>query len=150
MLKDWDLERTGWHDGHLDYPETLQPGVGRFNMGETGNFISIPMAIKALEQIHAWDVGEINSSLRRITEAIIERTRNLGLVPPNVEHRAGHMTGMRLAPGIAHDDFEGIQQRFAEKQIYLSVRGNYLRIAPHLQVNDEDIDRLISALTDVL
>ena len=57
---------------------------------------------------------------------------------------------MRLAPGIAHDDFEGIQQRFAEKQIYLSVRGNYLRIAPHLQVNDEDIDRLISALTDVL
>ncbi len=150
MLKDWDLERTGWHDGHLDYPETLQPGVGRFNMGETANFISIPMAIKALEQIHAWDVGEINSSLRRITEAIIERTRNLGLVPPNVEHRAGHMTGMRLAPGIAHDDFEGIQQRFAEKQIYLSVRGNYLRIAPHLQVNDEDIDRLISALTDVL
>ena len=147
MLEDWSVD---WHDGHLDYPETWQPGVGRFNMGETTNYISIPMAIKALEQIHAWGVGAINSSLRRITETIIERTRNLGLVPPTVEHRAGHMTGMRLAPGIEHNDFEGIQQRLAEKQIYLSVRGSYLRIAPHLHVNDDDIDRLISGLADVL
>ena len=60
------------------------------------------------------------------------------------------MTGFRLAPGFVHDDFEGIQQRLAAKQIYLSVRGDYLRIAPHLQVNDEDIDRLISELADLL
>jgi selenocysteine lyase/cysteine desulfurase len=108
------------------------------------------MAIKALEQIHAWTVGEINSSLRRITETIIARTKTLGLVPPRADHRAGHMAGLRLAPGFVHDDFEGIQQRLAAKQIYLSVRGDYLRIAPHLHVKDDDIDRLISALADVL
>ena len=147
MLEGWGVD---WQDGHLDYPDTLQPGVGRFNMGETANFITIPMAIKALEQMHAWKVDEINSSLRRITETIIERTKTLGLIPPGVNHRAGHMTGLRLAPGIAHDDFEGIQQRLAAQQIYLSVRGGYLRIAPHLHVNDDDIDRLISALADVL
>ena len=147
MLEGWGVD---WQNGHLDYPDTWQPGVGRFNMGETANFISIPMAIKALEQMHAWKVSEINSSLRRITEAIIERTKNLGLIPPNVGHRSGHMTGLRLAPGIAHDDFEGIQQRLAVKRIYLSVRGDYLRIAPHLHVNDDDIDRLISELADVL
>ena len=147
MVEGWGVD---WQDGHLDYPDTLQPGVGRFNMGESDNFMSVPMAIKALEQMHAWKVSEINSSLRRITETIIERTRNLGLVPPNIDHRAGHMTGFRLAPGFFHDDFEGIQQRLAAKQIYLSVRGDYLRIAPHLQVNNEDIDRLISELVDVL
>ena len=147
MVEGWGVD---WQDGHLDYPDTLQPGVGRFNMGESDNFMSVPMAIKALEQMHAWKVSEINSSLRRITETIIDRTRNLGLVPPNIDHRAGHMTGFRLAPGFVHDDFEGIQQRLAAKQIYLSVRGDYLRIAPHLQVNDEDIDRLISELVDVL
>jgi selenocysteine lyase/cysteine desulfurase len=54
------------------------------------------------------------------------------------------------ASGFVHDDFEGIQQRLAAKRIYLSVRGDYLRIAPHLQVNDDDIDRLILALADVL
>ena len=147
MVEGWGVD---WQDGHLDYPDTLQPGVGRFNMGESDNFMSVPMAIKALEQMHAWKVSEINSSLRRITETIIDRTRNLGLVPPNIDHRAGHMTGFRLAPGFVHDDFEGIQQRLAAKQIYLSVRGDYLRIAPHLQVNNEDIDRLISELVDVL
>ena len=145
MMEGWGVD---WLEGHLEYPDILQPGVGRFNMGESDNFVSVPMAISALEQVHAWKVGDINSSLRRITETIIERTRNLGLVPPGADHRAGHMTGFRLAPGIDHDDFEGIQQRLAAKQIYLSIRGNYLRIAPHLHVNDDDIDRLISALTD--
>ena len=147
MVEGWGVD---WQDGHMNYPDTLQPGVGRFNMGESDNFMSVPMAIKALEQIHAWKVCEINSSLRRITEIIIDRTRNLGLVPPNVNHRAGHMTGFRLAPGFVHDNFEGIQQRLAAKQIYLSIRGDYLRIAPHLQVNDKDIDRLISELVDAL
>ena len=147
MVEGWGVD---WQDGHMNYPDTLQPGVGRFNMGESDNFMSVPMAIKALEQIHTWKVCKINSSLRRITEIIIDRTRNLGLVPPNVNHRAGHMTGFRLAPGFVHPNFEGIQQRLATKQIYLSVRGNYLRIAPHLQVNDKDIDRLISELVDAL
>ena len=148
MLEGWGVD---WVDGHLDYPEGWQPGAGRFNMGETANFISLPMAIKALEQIHAWDVREINASLRNISETIIERTDNLGLNAPSAKHRAGHMTGLRLSAGATPCGIDDhLQQRLADKQVYLSVRGDYLRIAPHLHVNEADIDRLISALADVL
>lgn len=147
MLEGWGVD---WRDGHLDYPEGWQPGAGRFNMGETANFISTPMAIKALEQVQAWEVGEINASLRRITETIIERTSNLGLTAPGADHRAGHMTGLRLAPGAKQRDFDDLQKRLEDKQVYLSVRGDFLRIAPHLHVNDADIDRLVAALADTL
>ncbi len=139
-----------WQNGHMHYPVGWQSGAGRFNMGETANLISLPMAILALEQLHAWDVGEINKSLRRITETIIERTGNLGLTAPAVDHRAGHLTGLRLSAGADERDIEDIQQRLAEKQVYLSARGDSLRIAPHLHVSDEDIDRLVSALADVV
>ena len=139
-----------WQNGHMHYPEGWQPGAGRFNMGETANLISLPMAITALEQLHAWDIGEINASLCRITETIIERTSNLGMIAPTAERRAGHMTGLRFAPGAGRGDIEDIQQGLADKQVYLSVRGDALRIAPHLHVNDADIDRLVSALTDIL
>jgi selenocysteine lyase/cysteine desulfurase len=147
MLEGWGVD---WRDGHMDYPEGWQPGAGRFNMGETANFISMPMAIKALEQMHAWEVAEINASLRRITETIIERTDNFGLVAPNAKHRAGHMTGLRLAAGADRSQIDELEQRLADKQIYLSVRGDSLRIAPHLHVNNDDIDRLVSALADSL
>ena len=147
MLEGWGVD---WRDGHLDYPEGWQPGAGRFNMGETANFISTPMAIKALEQVQAWEVGEINASLRRITETVIERTSNLGLTAPGTDHRAGHMTGLRLAPGAKRRDFDDLQKRLEDKQVYLSVRGDFLRIAPHLHVNDADIDRLVAALADTL
>jgi selenocysteine lyase/cysteine desulfurase len=134
----------------MHYPEAWQPGASRFNMGETANLISLPMVITALEQLQAWGPGEINTSLRRITETIIERTSNLGLVAPAADMRAGHMTGLRLAPGAARSDIADMEQRMAEKHVYLSVRGDSLRIAPHLHVNDADIDRLVTALADVL
>jgi selenocysteine lyase/cysteine desulfurase len=139
-----------WRDGHLHYPEGWRPSAGRFNMGENANLISLPMAILALEQLQAWEVSETNASLRRITETIIERTSNLGLVAPAADMRAGHFTGLRLAPGAARSDITDMEQRLAEKQVYLSVRGDSLRIAPHLHVNDTDIDRLVTALADVL
>jgi selenocysteine lyase/cysteine desulfurase len=141
---------SDWQNGHMHYPEGWQPGAGRFNMGESTNFMAMPMAITAFKQLHTWTVSEINVSLRRITETIIERTSNLGLIAPAKEYRAGHLTGLRLAGGSARDGIEDIQQKLAEKNIYLSVRGDALRIAPHLHVSDTDIDRLVTALADTL
>ena len=141
---------SDWQNGHMHYPEGWQSGAGRFNMGESTNFIAMPMAITAFKQLHAWTVSEINVSLRRITETIIERTSNLGLIAPAKEYRAGHLTGLRLAAGSTRDNIEDIQQKLAEKHVYLSVRGDALRIAPHLHVSDTDIDRLVIALADTL
>ena len=141
---------SDWQNGHMHYPEGWQSGARRFNMGEATNFIAMPMAITAFKQLHAWTVSEINVSLRRITETIIERTSNLGLIAPAKEYRAGHLTGLRLAAGSTCDNIEDIQQKLAEKHVYLSVRGDALRIAPHLHVSDTDIDRLVIALADTL
>jgi selenocysteine lyase/cysteine desulfurase len=141
---------SDWQNGHMHYPEGWQQGAGRFNMGETANFIAMPMAIKALEQLQTWTVSDINASLGCITETIIERTGNLGLVAPTADRRAGHLTGLRLAAGSSRDGIADIQQNLAEKHVYLSVRGDALRIAPHLHINDTDIDRLVSALADTL
>ena len=143
MLEGWGAD---WSDGHLQYPNSWQPGTGRFNMGETANLISIPMAIAALEQIKAWTVEGIHTALSRITEMIIERTGDLGLAAPAAKMRAGHMTGLRFVEEGKRRNLDDIQRRLAAQQIYVSVRGDVIRIAPHLNVNDTDIDRLAEAL----
>jgi selenocysteine lyase/cysteine desulfurase len=119
-------------------------------MGESDNIISIPMTIVALKQIEDWGVREINSSLRRITETIIERTHELGLVAPTAEQRAGHMTGLRLVDSTRPNGLKDVQERLAARKVYISVRGDVIRIAPHLSVTDDDIDRLIMELAAVL
>jgi selenocysteine lyase/cysteine desulfurase len=147
MIEGWDVD---WNDGIMRYPESWQPGTGRFNMGESDNIISIPMTIVALKQIEDWGVREINSSLRRITETIIERTHELGLVAPTAEQRAGHMTGLRLVDSTRPNGLKDVQERLAARKVYISVRGDVIRIAPHLSVTDDDIDRLIMELAAVL
>ncbi len=139
-----------WRDGHMCYPADWSIGAGRFNMGETANFITMPMAIAGLKQIHVWGVDEINASLRLITESIIERTSSLGLIAPVPDKRAGHLTGLRLADKSRCSGIADVQQALEKKNVFLSLRGDALRIAPHLYVNEPDIHRLISALSDVL
>ena len=147
MLDGWGAD---WKNGHLDYPSNWQPGTARFNMGESANIITVPMAIAALDQITAWTVPEIYASLRRLTQTIVERTCDLGLMAPSELHRGGHMVGLRLAEKDNGKRLEDLQSRLADRKIYLSVRGDVIRIAPHLSVNETDIDRLISSLAEVL
>jgi len=102
------------------------------------------MDIKALEQMQAWEVGEINASQSRITETIIERLSNLGLTAPGTDHRTGYMTGLHLAPGAKRRKYDDLQMRLEENQVYLSVRGDFLftLIFDDL-LRDRYIDRLI-------
>lgn len=139
-----------WRDGHMVYPEHWRHGASRFNMGEFANFITMPMAVAALKQLETWTIGEINISLQQITEKIIEGTKDLGLVAPASDRRAGHLTGLRLAKRSTANPLHFLQGALAEKKVFLSVRGDTIRIAPHLHISDNDIERLITGLSEIL
>ena len=44
----------------------------------------------------------------------------------------------------------GLSKKLAEEQIFVSVRGDSIRIAPHLYNDHADVDRLFEALTRLL
>jgi selenocysteine lyase/cysteine desulfurase len=52
------------------------------------------------------------------------------------------MLGIRFPEGVPDD----LIDRFAQNKIYVSVRGNSIRISPHLYNTKEDIDKLFSTL----
>ena len=56
--------------------------------------------------------------------------------------RAGHFLGLVFEGGVP----EGTAQRFAEQKIFVSVRGNSVRVTPHLYNDEEDIERFLGAL----
>jgi len=140
------FSREGSEDfaGLINYRDEYRAGARRFDMGEAPNFVLAPMAIAALRQIVDWGVENIQQSLSVLTDMIALKAAELGCAPPPAENRVGHMIGIRLPNGIS----EGLIKRLSDARIYVSIRGDAIRIAPHLYNDESDIERLFSVLRE--
>jgi selenocysteine lyase/cysteine desulfurase len=130
----------------VDYRDEYQPGARRFDVGQRTNFELVPMAIAALEQLHSWQVGRVADAPSRVTGTIAARATTLGLDSLPAGQRGPHLLGVRLPESIRSD----VVARLAAVDCFAALRGETLRIAPHLHVTDADIDRLMNALTTVM
>jgi len=126
----------------VDYRDEYQPGARRFDVGQRTKFELLPMAIAALEQLHAWQVPRIAAALSELTARIAARAADLGLDPLPAARRGPHMLGVWLPESVR----TGIVAALAEANCFASVRGESLRIAPHLHNTDADVERLVTAL----
>ena len=55
-------------------------------------------------------------------------------------YRAKHLFGVKLADTM---DMETLQEQFKLNQVVVSVRGNYVRVSPHLYNTKEDLEKLV-------
>jgi len=128
--------------GLVNYRDDFQTGARRFDVGERSNFALMPMAFTALKQICDWQVPEIASTLSTLTAEIAQRAIALGLNVAPTHLRAGHMLGIRFPEGVPDD----LIDRLAQNKIYVSVRGNSIRISPHVYNTEHDIEKLFKTL----
>jgi selenocysteine lyase/cysteine desulfurase len=126
----------------VDYRDEYQPGARRFDVGERTKFELTPMAIAALEQLLQWQVPRVAAALAAVTEDIARRARELQLDPLPVDQRGPHMLGVRLSDDVRKRALPAL----ADAGCYAAVRGDSLRISPHLHTTAGDVDRLIAAV----
>lgn len=126
----------------VDYREDYRPGARRFDVGEFSQFTLVPMAAAALRQILAWGVGRIQESVSLLTDHAGRLAAEAGYVVAPREERLGHIIGIRLPRGLPG----GLLQQLASARVYVSVRGDSIRVAPHAYNDTADIDRLFAAL----
>ncbi len=141
------LNRAGSEDfsSLVLYAERYESGARRFDMGEFPNFVLVPMAIAALRQINEWQVGKIQQTLFMLTDSIAEKAIKLGC-SASLQDRVGHLIGIRLPKGVP----AGLGERLAEEKIYVSIRGDAIRIAPHLYNDAQDIEKLFAVLQKII
>lgn len=138
------LARAGSEDFSrlVEYTDEYRPGARRFDMGEFPQFVLVPMAIAALRQILSWNVEQIQAALAELTGKIAQTAAADGyrVLPP--DERCGHMIGIRHPNGIPSD----LARLLKEAKVFVSIRGDSIRIAPHLYNDLSDVDRLFEVL----
>lgn len=128
----------------VNYQPDYQPGARRFDVGERSNFIAVPMCIAALEQILAWGPGNIQAYCHALIAPYLPKWTALGYHTEHPDWRAAHLFGIELPPQVKPAD---VQQKLKEAGISVSVRGDFVRISPHVYNDAADMEALTEALS---
>lgn len=141
------INRAGSEDFSqlVDYRDEYQPGARRFDMGEKSNAPLLMGATAGLKYLIEQGVERISETLGAVTQGIADRTAELGLGSAPIGTRAAHFLSLDFPGGLPAD----LNQKLAAAQLYLSIRGQSLRVTPHLYNTPDDVDALLETLREM-
>lgn len=125
-----------------EFTDLYQPGARRFDMSAKSSFSNIAGALAALQQLDEWGITTICETLAATNGRIAEILASHGFKTTAADTRAPHFQGASLPA----TDPRRLAIRLVENGVYASVRGDHLRVAPHLYTDDEDLSRFDDAL----
>jgi len=129
----------------IHYEEAYQEGALRFDVGEKSNFILVPMMIAALKQLNKWKVENIQAYCEHITRASVEKLRERGFWIEHENFRGSHLIGIRVPAGF---DMQAARERLLKNRIYVSYRGDSIRLAPNVYNDESDVKKFVKVLCE--
>lgn len=124
----------------INYQSEYKPGANRYSVGEQSNFILLPMMLAALEQVLEWGVENIQTYCKELAKPVLPELLELGCRIEEEEWRCGQLFGIRLPE---HIDAEKLKATFEREKVYVSIRGDSIRISPHLYSEAKDFELLL-------
>ena len=127
----------------VDYQDDYQPGALRYDVGERSSFVLLPMLKQALEHLLAWGAEAIQAYCRALTRELVAEAPTLGYGLEADTWRGDHLFGLRLPDGL---DPHSLRRSLADRNVAVSVRGDAVRISPHVYNDAADLTALLQAL----
>lgn len=148
-LEETWIARRGAQDfgGLVDYVEEYDPGAVRFDGGQRANFVALPALSASLDLILGWTPARIAAYCGRLVAEAVPALRELGCQVAPAESRSPHLFGVRLPPGVAPGR---IRESLERRNVWVSVRGTVVRVAPFVYNASEDMEALVEALAEAI
>ena len=127
----------------VHYRDEYQPAAIRYDVGERSNLTLLPMLIAALELVLGWTVPAIQDYCRALTTDLTRTLRERGYWIEEDRWRGAHLFGVRVRDST---DIARLAERLRTRQVFVSLRGNAIRVAPYLYNDASDTDALLDAL----
>ncbi len=127
----------------VNYQSAYKLGANRFCVGESSHFIAMPMMKAALNLLLEWQSENIQEYCGHISAEAIDAFKEKGCWIEHSEYRSNHLIGVRFPENI---DMEKIKAKAIQEDIFVSFRGNAMRISPHLYNTKTDFRKLIKLI----
>jgi selenocysteine lyase/cysteine desulfurase len=125
------------------YQDQYKAGAMRYEVGEHSNFIYVPMLIEALRLINKWKPANIQKYCKSVTSEPIKKLRENGYWIEDEDSRGQHLFGIRMPQ---HVDIAKVAQKFKRNKVYVSFRGNAIRVAVNVYNTTGDMEKLARLL----
>jgi selenocysteine lyase/cysteine desulfurase len=125
------------------YVDDYKAGAARYNVGEFSNFILLPMLDKALQQIAEWDADAIQDYCGNLINPLLNFLQENEYWFEENKYRANHLFGFLLSPLV---NKEKLLLQLQSSKVFVSLRGDAIRVSPHLYNEAPDIEALIEVL----
>lgn len=131
--------------GLVNYEDKYQAGAWRYQIGEASNFALIPMLLEALKTLNQWKPENIQAYCKEITTRPLAALQDMGFWVEDANFRGSHLFGVRLPEGLS---IEVLKQRLAAEKIYVSLRGDAVRVSPSVYNEEKDLWNLVEVLKE--
>ncbi|MEO6102936.1 MAG: aminotransferase class V-fold PLP-dependent enzyme [Pseudoxanthomonas sp.] len=136
----WQARAAGEHWAFpVDFPPPYRAGARRFDAGGVTDPLRVAMSTAALTQLQAWGVENISRRLGQLTAALERALDAHDLGAWKTAGHAPHFTALR-APD--EDQLHAAAEALRQHGMICTRRAGLLRIAPHLQVDEADMQRV--------
>lgn len=129
--------------GLVNYQEAYKPGAARYSMGQSTSFIHVPMQLEAIRLVKEWGVENIQQYCQRLSAPYAVQLAELGCRIEPLPGRVSHILGVGLPEKL---DTAVFAEELKKRKVFISYRGDNLRIACHLFNDESDFEELMKAL----
>lgn len=126
-----------------NYEPGYPQGAVRYSVGETSNFLLSPILKEGLTQLNAWGPENIEQYCSRLIEPLLDFLGSTSISRESDPYFSSHLFGLQLPAGL---DLQQLKETLATEQIFVSLRGDYLRVSVNVFNDEADISALIGVL----
>ena len=112
-------------------------------MGQQSSFINVAMLTAAIQQINTWGVENIYSYIKSITTPCFNLLDLNKVWFEEEKYRAAHLFGLK-----PKNNLEKILKKIREKNIYVSLRGDSIRVSPSVYNTKDEIEKLFKCVSE--
>ena len=127
----------------VNYQASYQGGALRYDVGEHSNFVLVPMLTRSIKQLNQWGVANAQEYIKSISQPAIESLKEKGYWIEDDGFRGGHLFGIRM---LKHEPHK-IRDVLNRNNIFVSIRGDAIRVAPNIYNDSKDMAKLVKALS---
>jgi selenocysteine lyase/cysteine desulfurase len=129
----------------VDYQDSYAPGMRRYDTSTRINLSLVGMLSAALELFRRWQSPRVRDYCREVSGRLVDCARRAGYETPEDGEHAAHIFGIRPPQGT---DLQALRRALQSRHVHVSVRGDAIRVSPHVYNDELDIERFADVLNN--